>query len=356
MAFLRRKKALIGLDIGSHSAKILQLKQTRNEFIVQKVGMAQYPSGSFDGHHIADIKAVAKTISKLWQNLNLEGKKVVLSVPGNEIMTEMPRIPLMKRSAVFSYVDDKIKDFITYSPDEVFYGVDILEENKEGTLTILIAYARRGIVYDYEKLMSIAGLYPVILDVDYFALFNAFEATEGLPADEVIALVDIGASKSISVIIENKFPAFTKSFLMGTNELIFQLMDKFTLSYQDAYGFITGTVDPDVIAYPEDEVRALLLFFIDQMVSEMKNIMDYFSSLEGKKVKRVFLSGGLARSPGIALQIEKSLGIPVFIFNPLASEKVKVESDVDPDYVRAIGPQMAICFGLALRQEEGKGK
>lgn len=84
MSFLRlgTKRTLVGLDIGSHSAKLLQLKQTKNGYTVRNVGVAQYPVGSFEGPHIADIKAVAKTISRLWQNLGLKDKKVVLSVPG----------------------------------------------------------------------------------------------------------------------------------------------------------------------------------------------------------------------------------------------------------------------------------
>lgn len=360
MSFLRlgAKRTFVGLDIGSHSAKLLQLKQTKNGYTVQKIGIAQYPTDAFDGPHIADIKSVAKTISKLWQNLGLKNEKVVLCVPGNEIMIEMPQIPMMKRSAVFSYVDSNMKNFVPYSLDEIFYGVDVLTENsEEGTLTLLIAYARRGIIYDYEKLMSLAGLELTLLDVDYFALFNAFEATEGFSSDDAIALLDIGASKSILVVIRNKLPVFTKSFLIGTNELVFQLMDKFGISNEDAYGFVTGALDATIIPYSENDIKALFLFFIDQITAEVKSIFNYFYDQVGQeKIRRIFLSGGLARSRGISFQLEKNLGIPVFVFNPLAHEKVKVESYIDQDYAITLGPQMAVCFGLALRQEEGKGK
>jgi len=355
---LGAKRALVGLDIGSHSAKLLQLKQTKNGYIVQNIGIAQYPVGSFEGPHIADIKAVAKTISRLWQNLGLKNEKVVLGVPGNEVMTEMPQIPMMKKSAVSSYVDSNIKNFIPYSLDEIFYGMDVLaDNNEEGTLTVLIAYVRRGIVYDYKKLMSLAGLDLSIIDVDYFALFNAFEATEGLASDETVALLDIGASKSIMVVISKKLPIFTKSFLLGTNELVFQLTDKFGISNEEAYGLITGAIDTSIIHYPENDIKALLLFFVNQITAEVRSILDYsYEHIEEGKIKRIFLSGGLARSQGISFQLEKNLGIPVFVFNPLAHDKVKVESYIDQDYVKSLGPQMAVCFGLALRQEEDRGK
>lgn len=359
MAFLSmgRRKSLVGLDLGSHAAKVLQLKKTKEGFTIQSIGMAQYPVGSFEGPHIADLKAVGRTVGKLWENLKLKEKSVVVAIPGNEIMTEMPTIPSMKRSAVFPYVDTHIKEFIMYAPDEVFYGIDVLSENQQdGTLTVLIAYARRGVMYDYEKLISLAGLDLIVADVDYFALFNAFEATEGF-SEEVVALVDIGASKTISVIVDDKLPVFTKSFLLGSNELVFQIVDKFNLSIEDAYKFVSGAVDPSGLQVSETEVKALLLFFVDQVVAEIRNILDYFSGVHrGGKVRQLFLSGGIARSPGVAFQIERSLGMPVFVFNPLANDKVKVESYIDLDYVKTIGPQMAVCFGLALRQEEDRRK
>ncbi|MGC8720556.1 MAG: type IV pilus assembly protein PilM [Thermodesulforhabdaceae bacterium] len=348
----------MGLDVGSHAAKVLQLKQTKQGFLVKSIGMAQYPAGSFEGPHIANMKAVGATVLKLWQNLGLKDKKVALCAPGNEVITEMPQIPPMKRAAVFSYIDSNVRDFIMYSPDEVFYGVDILSENpQDGSYTVLIAYTRRGVLYDYEKLMNIAGLDLSLVDVDYFALFNAFEATEAIPSEETMALVDIGASKTIVVCIQDKLPVFTKSFLVGTNELIFQVMDKFGLSYYEAHRVVSGTIEEGMITVPHEEVKIVVEFFIDQVVAELNNLFDYFQNINrGNKIRRIFLSGGIARSPGVAFQFEKSFGIPVFVFNPLASEKVQLESYIDPDYAKAIGPQMAVCFGLALRQEENGKK
>lgn len=358
MAFfsIGKKKALVGLDVGSHAAKVLQVKQTKGGFLVKSIGIAQYPLGSFDGPHIANMKAAGTTILRLWQNLGLKDKQVVLCAPGNEIVTEMPQIPPMKRGAVFSYIDSNVRDFIMYSPDEVFYGVDILSENpSDGTYTAIIAYTRRGVLYDYEKLVNIAGLDLTLVDVDYFALFNAFEATEGIDSDEATALIDIGASKTIVVIIHNRLPVFTKSFLLGTNELALQMMDRLSLSYEEAHRVISGTVEPGVIPLPKEDVKVLADFFIDQVVAEINNFFEYFHSTHTTgRVRRIFLSGGIARSQGMALQFEKILGIPVFVFNPLASEKVRFDSNIDPDYAKAIGPQMAVCFGLALRQEESR--
>lgn len=360
MAFfnvIRKKKSLIGLDIGSYAAKVLKLKCSKETFTVQSVGIAQYPIGSFDGPHIADIKSVGNSIKKLWENLGLREKKVAIAVPGNEIITEMPEIPSMKRSSVFSYIDANAREFIAYSPDEVFYGIDVIKEDHGGnTLTLLIAYARRGIVYDYEKLTDLAGLEFFLADVDYFALFNAFEATEGI-SDEVVALIDIGASKTIIVIVHDKIPVLTRSFLFGANELVFQLTDKFGFSISQAYNILIGGGDAKRLFIPEPEMKAILSFFIDQIAGEIRNVLDYFYAMhKGSGIQKIFLSGGMARSPGIAFQLEKNLGIPVVIFNPLSYNKVRTESYIDPEYVKAIGPQMAICFGLALRQEEDDKK
>ncbi|MCX7823265.1 MAG: type IV pilus assembly protein PilM [Syntrophobacterales bacterium] len=358
MAFLSmgRKKLLVGLDIGSHAVKVLQLKQSKGSLTLQNIGIAQCPLGSFDGPHIADIKALANTISKLWQNLGLKEKGLAITIPGNEVMIEIPKIPYMKRSAVSPYIDANIRNFITYAPDEVFYGIDILSENREDNTTkVLIAYTRRGIVYDYEKLIALAGLDLRLVDVDYFALFNAFEATEGIPSNETVALVNIGASKTICIIIDDGVPSLARSFIIGSNELVFQLSSKFDISIEKAYGFATGSIDPSSLGGLDGDMKAMIEFFIDQISAELKNILDYFHALnQPKGVQRVFLSGGIARSSGIELYLEKNLGSPVFIFNPLASKKIKILPHIDPEYAKAIGPQMAICFGLAMREEERK--
>ncbi len=352
-----RKHSLVGLDIGSQFVKAIVSKTTKNGFIIENIGMAQHSPGAFEGYTMANLELISQTITKLWKNLELKSQYVVTAVPGNEVIMETPVIPVMKRDKLESYMTDNIRQFLFYSPDEVFYDFDILNTNEStNEMTLVVVCTKRGTIYDFEKIATISNLNIAIVDVDYYALFNAFEATAGISPSETILLMDIGASKTIAVIVDKGIPVYYRAIMTGSSELVFQICDKFDVSPQDALRFISGW--REVVKLPEKDVKALLMFFIDQICIEIRQTFDHFSTLGVgmSKIDQIYLSGGIAKDREITHQFEHSLGIPVKIFNPFEYPNVRAGKNVDEEYLKFVGPQMAVCFGLSLRRKEAKQK
>jgi type IV pilus assembly protein PilM len=244
---------------------------------------------------------------------------------------------------------DELGQYIPYNLDEVnvSYQVleDLAEENPNRTDVLLVA-AKKESVDQYLHLIDQIGLESAMVDVDFFALSNAYEATYGKAEGERVALLDIGSSKTNLNVFHKGVPAFTRDITVGGIQITDRIGGRFGLSHEEAERVKLG----EMRGVPQEDIQQVFAEVTASWVEEVQRIINfYYNNYTDSKIDRVLLSGGSCRIPGIDKVFEKELGIPVEIFNPLT--RLDFDSKrIDPAYVEYIGPQMAIALGLSLRR------
>lgn len=340
----------IGLDIGSHSVKICEFTRTaKGGYRLLSLGSALMPPDALEDGALLDPDAVAKVISNLADNLKIKGRKVAFSVSGYSVIVKKINLEVMTEEELDKHIHEEAEQYIPFDIDDVYLDVQDLHTNTTGEerTDVMLVAAKREVVDGYLNMLRMAGLKPVVVDVDAFALENAFEANFGL--SDNVALIDIGASKMNINIISNGISTLARDVVLGSRQLTEQIQSRLDLPYEEAEAVKTG-------AQPAGELQAdlerLFTEVCRQWVTEVKRALDFYASnYPDAPIDKIVLSGGGARVAGLADFFHKETGIAAETFNPFARAEVDA-SAIDPAYLKAMAPQMALASGLATRPVE----
>lgn len=352
------QKGTLGLDIGSSSIKLAELKLTKKGYRLVNLGEAFLPEDAIVNKIIVDPDTVIEAIMGLMSDLNLKSRNVAISISGNSINIKKVSMPVMDDKELREAIPWEIEQYIPQSIDDVHYDYEILPgENAEGNIDVLIVAAKRDIADTYVDIVTEAGLNPVIFDVDVFALENMYELNYiGLEddtfseSDEVLALTNIGASVTNVNILKGGVSIFTRDITTGGAQLTEMVRNEFKVDYGEAerikYTIGTGDSDPNLDRIARN--------FTETVTAEIKRTVDFFSKTLWKdSISKIVLSGGSSKVPYFPETLEESIGSPVEMANPFRVIEFS-EKDFDPEYITDIAPKMGVVIGLALRRLDEK--
>ena len=206
-AFFRRTKSLVGLDIGSSAVKAVELRQTASGYKVAAIGSEPVPPESIVDGSIVDGAAVADVIRQVFEKNNFKGTEVVGSLSGNAVIVKKIVLPQMGEEELAEAIYWEAEQYIPFDIQDVNLDYQVLEtgvddEGDRETMGVLLVAAKKEQIADYTGVISQAGRVPVVVDVDAFALQNAYEVNYGVDLARVIVLVNAGASAININIIE----------------------------------------------------------------------------------------------------------------------------------------------------------
>ncbi|HEX9909985.1 MAG TPA: type IV pilus assembly protein PilM, partial [Desulfatiglandales bacterium] len=256
-------------------------------------------------------------------------------------------------------IQDEAEQYIPFVINDVNLDYEILSppgeeggEKKEGDkgdkglMDVMLVAAKKDIVEDYVSLLHLTGLSPAILDVDAFALQNAFElSTENISG--CYALVNVGAEELGINAIKNGVSIFTRDSSYGGYQINEAIMSKFDVSYEEAEKIKLGGTKID--HKDKGALEEIFSSVISGWVNEIKRALDFLATTyPDETIEKIVISGGSCRFPGFQKYLELETEIPVIELNPFGNLQVN-DKLFDPKYLTYMAPQAAIAVGLALR-------
>ncbi|MEW5722405.1 MAG: type IV pilus assembly protein PilM [Thermodesulfobacteriota bacterium] len=344
-----KSKTIVGLDIGSHSVKAVVLEPVKSGLVLKNIGMAQLPPEAIVEGAIQEQEIVVTAIKNLLKYLKVGIKNVCTSISGYSVIIKKINLPTATREELSESIEVEAEQFIPFDISEVNVDFQIVgqSETDDEQMEVILVAAKKDVIDVYIKLLMDAGLKPTIIDVDVFALENAF--THSHPDVEgTVALVDIGANKMNINVIKDGLSLLTKDAALGGARVTGEIQDRFDVDYKTAEDIKVGAKEaPD-----EEGVRQVVSRAVENWVAEAKRTVDYLeASYPGEHLKEIYLSGGSSHIKGLVEYFQQELKVPVKILNPF--KKIIVDQKLfDPAYIEYIGPQATICLGLALRRGE----
>ncbi len=336
------KRGLTGIDLGSHTIKILKLSDNNSELINFRTTILP------EGANLEDIKKddlIILAIKKLVEQLNVKKTEVAVCLSSHHIIVKKIELPEMGKEELNDAITAEAEQHIPYSLQEVNLDYQILRRTSEDKMEILIAVAKKDVVERYMALFSEAGLRPHVVDIETAALVNAYEAFYPEEAS-VVALVDIGASKINTVILENTIPIFNTGIPSGGNYLTRQIQHKLNMNYTQAESLKINGPSDETLNQPLQDIFTSV---VDEWLTKIKKTLDFFEANYLKKIDKLILSGGSSKIKDLTDLFSKEIQKPVSIFNPFGKLKYSVKK-FNPTHLEYYMPQMPIALGLALRK------
>jgi type IV pilus assembly protein PilM len=345
----RRAKSLVGLDIGSSSVKAIELKPVGKGYRVSALGVESVPPDSIVDGAIIDGGAVADAVRRLFASKKFKAKDVVASLSGNSVIVKKITLPTMTEAELSESIYWEAEQYIPFDIQDVNLDYEILDKGtgQEGSMEVLLVAAKKEKIADYTNVIAQAGKTPVVVDVDVFALQNAFEANYGFEPNAVVAILNAGASAININILSGSQSVFTRDVSMGGNAFTEAVQKELNLPYESAEQLKKGQ-DVDGATY--EDARAVLRAMTDNVLLEVEKTFDFFkATASSDRIDRIMLSGGASRVEGFAESLRERFGTEVEPFDPFRQVACDA-SKVGVDNVDDVAAVAAVAMGLALRK------
>ena len=353
----RKKKGVAGLDVGSSSVKIVELEGKLENLSLVSLGYEVLPEDTIVEGQIMELNSVSEAIENLCAGYQISAPQVVTSVSGNSVIIKNIMLPAMSREEIEDSIEWHAEEHIPFDLSEVNLDYHIANETMD-TTQVVIAACKRERVDSLRQAIQLSGRAPVAIDVDTFALQNCYEVNYQPAEDEIVALINIGATTMNVNIVRGAESMFTRDIAVGGMQFTEILQRNLGLSFQEAEAMKRGAMDFESFVEQEEEVDyQQLLGSVTEMVAvEIQRTFDFYrntSDVPDFRVERILISGGGSKLQGLTDELANRLDVEVEVLNPFRSIKVD-NRKFDPDYLGEIMPEMAVAVGLAVRGVEIK--
>jgi type IV pilus assembly protein PilM len=346
MPLLSKNKPVVGLDIGSSAVKAVQLSKSKKGY--QVTGFSYETLGPdivVDGA-IMDAPVVANAIRRTLTAGKFKPKSVATGVSGHSVIVKRVVLPAATEEEVEASIQFDAEQHIPFDISDVNLDYEVVGPamTDEPSMEVLLVAAKKEKILNHTNVISLAGKEPRVVDIDAFALQNAFEANYTVSPHATIALLNIGASLMNINITKGGMPLFVRDVSVGGNQYTDILQKELQLNFQEAEDLKLGrTGDPEA-----EMVQPLLESITDLLIMELQKTFDFFKeTYPTETISRVLISGGTARIDGVGEKIEETFGYPTEVLNPFKS--ITLGPKVDAARITSFGPALAVAVGLALR-------
>lgn len=347
-SLFRRRRELVGLDIGAASVKAVQLKRSGKGYELQHLGMALLPPETIVDGVIMDSNTVVSAIQQIFTEHQIKTKEVAVAVSGHSVIVKKIKVARMKPQELQEAIGWEAEQYIPYAIEDVNLDFQVLGSPPESPeMDVLLVAVKKEIINDYLTVLSTAGLNVAVVDVDAFALENAYGISYEVKPDEVVALVNVGAAVMNINILKGGLSEFTRDSAIGGHRYTESIQKMLGLSFDSAETLKLGG---EVEGFAPDSAKPVIEMVNAELAGEIRRSLDFFrSSTHHDTIHRVLLSGGSARLPGLIPFLSEALEIPLELNNPFRNIKADPKR-FDPEYLEEIAPQLAVGVGLALRE------
>jgi len=338
-----RSKRTVGLDIGSGYVKLVVMDHGKGRPRIVKAAATPLVADAIVEGEVMDPTLVASTIRSLFETAGVKEKRVVTAVGGRDVIIKRIQMDRMKEADAREVIRWEAEQHVPFDMESVELDFQILDPLDEGLqMTVLLVAAKRELVENKMALLLDAGLEPEVIDVDAFALHNAFELNYPEAMAGVVGFVNIGHETTNVNLLEEGVPVLNRDLAFGTRRLRESLQRERGLTAEAAEDVLEGRAsDPELEDFISQRAEEVALG-----VERAAAFLQASSTHAG--LSRIYVCGGGARVLRMAEALAERLQVPAEIANPV--QRV----DVDPGAfdlisIADMGPMLVLPVGLALR-------
>jgi len=346
---LGKAKSVVGLDIGSSAVKAVELKPSGKTYKVAAFATEPVPPDSIVDGAIIDGTAVADAIRRVFEHKAFKTKDVAASLSGNAVIVKKISLPVMTPAELSESIVWEAEQYIPFDIQDVNLDYQILDSGSDDgrAMEVLLVAAKKERIADYTGVIAQAGRTPVVVDVDAFALQNAYEANYGLEPDHVIVLLNAGASVININILKGEQSVFTRDISIGGNAYTEAVQKELNLPF-DAAEQAKKALPVEGVSF--NDVRPVLHAMTENVLIEVQKTFDFFkATASSDRIDRIVISGGASRIDGFAEALQERFGAAIETFDPFRNIAFEPQKFGVTD-TENVFPTAAVAVGLALRK------
>ncbi|HUD18861.1 MAG TPA: type IV pilus assembly protein PilM [Patescibacteria group bacterium] len=336
----------VGIDIGSHSIKLIEFAKEGNQIALMAAGSVPTPPKALTSSVQADLEAVSVALKQLVKDTGTKSHEVNIALPESKVFTRVIEVPQLSARELTSAIKWEAEQYIPLPLDQVNVDFTVLRESKDtGTnkMEVLLVAAPKALMDKYLTILEMSGLTAIAAETEIIATSRAI--ARSIPNVRTVMVVSLGAQTTDIAILRSGILVFTRSVSAGGEAItraISQNLD-FTMTqgeeYKRTYGLQKDKLEGKIVNATKP--------IMDTIINEMKRAVAFYEEkYKDQHVETIMLSGGTARLPGMVVYIAESINVEVQMANPW----IGIVRDKRFNVLSTEGPNFCIAVGLALRQ------
>jgi type IV pilus assembly protein PilM len=362
----KKKKSVVGLDIGSSAIKAVELRPARSGFELLHIAHHNLQSDTIVDGHIIDLNHVTDSINRIWTEQSIKTAQVATSLSGHAVIVKKITLPSMPEEELDEQIHWEAEQYIPFDINDVNLYHEVIGYDASGqNMEVLLVACKRDKIAQFTQVIVQAGKQPVVVDVDAFALQNAYEVNYHPTPSQTVALLDIGASVMTINIVRGTTSVFTRDISAGGNQYTDLLQKELDLTFEEAEalkrtwrGERAGAHEGGLDAGHEgssvaERARPAIESVSEMLGLEIQRTLDFFraTAVDSPSIDRMLIAGGSSKVAYLTDYLSDKFQMPVERFDSLRSIRVD-HRRFDEEYLRELSPNLAVAVGLAVRVAE----
>ena len=345
-------KKLVGLDIGSSSLKLAEIISNSRGYVLNRFLQLPLPKGIIVDGVLADSNALSLKIKELFRHSGCRGKGIVTSLGGNSVIIKKVTLDQISETELRDLIHDEAGKYLPFdNMDDVNYDFQILGDNSynPNQMDIIIVAAKKDVVNSYLEAIAAAGLNVMIMDVAPFVLESTYEANYEFDSDEMVVLINIGASATGINVVKGGMSIFTRDFALAGNAITESLKEKYGVTFEEAEKIKIEGI-PDGSDGDNLDLKNSILDFAQPLCLEIERSIDYFrSTFGGEYIQHILLAGGSANIYNLTKNLSEKINVKTELINPFLKIGYN-KRNIDAKKMESIRLIAATAIGLGLRK------
>ncbi|NIQ57351.1 MAG: type IV pilus assembly protein PilM [Gemmatimonadetes bacterium] len=344
MGLFGRSKVTAGLDIGSGFVKLVVVDHAKGDPEITKIATSPLVQDAIVEGEVMDPVLVAETIRSVVSEADLSKKEVVAAVGGHDVIIKKIQMDRMDEAEARELIRWEAHQHVPFDMESVQLDFQILDPGgSDPQMSVLLVAAKRELIENRLTLLADAGLSPAMIDVDAFALHNAFEQSYPDSMAGMVALVNIGHETTNVNILEEGVPIVVRDIPFGSRRIREALQRERGFTADQAEAVIQGH-------QKAEDLESFVVQRVDELAVGIERAIAFITAQSGGEgIDQVYLSGGGARVPGVVHALGERLGVATHMANPL--ERLAVRPEVNLEVaVDEVAPMLMLPVGLAMRR------
>jgi type IV pilus assembly protein PilM len=347
----RGQESYVAIDVGSNSIKMLEVSTATDQLELLNWGSIPTPAAAIQNNMVSEPDRVAEAVRALLEAKGVRAKKAITAVPGPAVMIKRVTLPAQSPQETENTIMFEAGNFIPEELDNVNLDYQVIgtkPDSKE--MEVLLAAAKKDIVGSYAETLRGAGLLPVVVDVDYFALDNLYELNYEPVADQVVALVNIGARYSSINILKGGRSVFTGDVPVGGRDITEALTRDLGVPADEAERLKTGKGSN---GFDAEQLNMALGPAVDALIEEIHYALSFFwTAATDERIDMLYLSGGAAQTAELAQRLAERIEAPVEVTDPFG--RIALSPSLDAAGLQRRASEFAVALGLSVRRPGDK--
>jgi len=362
------KDTVVGIDIGSSYVKAVEVEPSGTGWRLVNAALEPTPLDSCRDGTITNVLDVAQAVRTLLRSANIRGSAAIAAISGSQVIVRQVQFPKMTEASLRKSIRFEASRYVSASIEDSVVEFEILGDVPDSDqMNVMLVAAPKDLVESRVNVLEAAGVEPVAVDVEAFAIIRALVdcCAGGDFEKSTVALVDMGASHTDVNIASNGQFALTRSIPIAGDSFTNAIKTLTGFSHEDAERLkfemaMQDSIDKLSAQEVESKCWRVVQPLLDELLREIRRSVHYYQSqfpdgAEQGSVSKIILIGGTARMPGMAAYVASKLNVPAEVGDPFTASLIS-PGRFAQDFLDDHGPVLAVGTGLALKEEMTQAK